>query len=216
VSAITSSVSQRRPIARAKCEPLLAIIAGVIVVGLVGFGLTLVQDDNAAATPFDTAVASVDGAALPSLEALVSDAAEGAVAPQLEGTDRGGHALVAPATGRATVILFLAHWCPRCQEVVPVVQGWFEAGSLPDQVDLIGVATASESGRPNYPASAWLEHEDWSVPTISDASGAAATAYGASGFPFWVAVDPDGTVVDRRLGELSPGQLAQLARAARS
>jgi thiol-disulfide isomerase/thioredoxin len=216
VSAITSSVSQRRPVARARCEPLLGIIAGVIVVGLVGFAFTLVQDDNAAATPFDTAVASVEGAALPTLEALVGDDAEGVSAPQLEGTDLAGNALVAPATGRATVLLFMAHWCPRCQQAVPVVQGWYEDGRLPEQVDLVGVTTASESNRPNYPASAWLDHEDWTIPTISDASGAAAAAFGAPGFPFWVAVDSAGVVVDRRVGELSPGQLTQLARVAGS
>ena len=213
MSAINPSVSQApsRPIARDRCTPLLGIIAAVIVVGLVAFAITLVQDDGAAATPFDTAVASVHGPALPPRGDSIRDPAIGEVAPLLEGTGRDGNALAAPTAGRPTVLLFMAHWCPHCQAEVPVVQGWVEGGNLPAEVDLVGVATASESDRPNYPASAWLDDEDWSVPTFSDASGVAAAAYGAPAFPFWVAVDADGMVVERQVGELSPHQITQLA-----
>ncbi|MGH9212408.1 MAG: TlpA family protein disulfide reductase [Acidimicrobiales bacterium] len=203
-----------RPIEQVRCQPLLGVIAGVIVVGLVALVVTLVQDRDAASTPFDTAVAAAAGSALPSFEDPTADPAIGRVAPLVEGTDRDGNALVAPATGQATVLLFVAHWCPHCQAEAPVVQDWIEHGERPEGVDVVGVSTATRSNRPNYPPSAWLADEEWTVPTISDASGVAAMAYGATSFPFWVAVAADGTVVERRTGALRPGQITQLARVA--
>ena len=45
--------------------------------------------------------------------------------------------------------------------------------------------------------------------------GAAATAYGLTSFPYFVAVDGEGNVVARVSGELSTAQLDQLVTLAR-
>ena len=109
--------------------------------------------------------------------------------------------------GRAKVLLFLAHWCPHCQAEVPVVQDWIDAGSLPDDVDLISVSTGIDPSRPNYPPDEWLEREGWTSPVIVDESGAVADAYGLSAFPYWVFVNADGTVAGRLTGELRTSDL---------
>ena len=109
--------------------------------------------------------------------------------------------------GTAKVILFLAHWCPHCQAEVPVVQDWVDAGNLPDDVELISVSTAIDPNRPNYPPSEWLERENWTAPVIEDESGAVASAYGMTAFPYFVFVNADGTVAGRITGELPPSDL---------
>ena len=42
---------------------------------------------------------------------------------------------------------------------------------------------------------------------LDDDQGSLAAAYGLTRFPYWVAVDPDGTVVARVTGGLSDAQL---------
>jgi thiol-disulfide isomerase/thioredoxin len=104
--------------------------------------------------------------------------------------------------GTAKMILFLAHWCPHCQSEVPVVQAWVDAGQLPDDVELISVSTAIDPNRPNYPPGEWLERENWTAPVIEDESGAVASAYGMTAFPYFVFVNADGTVAGRVTGEI--------------
>jgi thiol-disulfide isomerase/thioredoxin len=191
---------------------LLGAIAAVIVAALVAFVVVMVtgDDDSTAMTAFDTTTASVSGNALQPSPAEGTDPAVGQTAPVITGKGRDGASLTAPESGRPTVLLFLAHWCPHCQAEVPVVRDWVDAGNLPDDVDLIGVATAMSTDRPNYPPSAWLDREKWDVPTIADATGVAAKSYGLSAFPFWVAIDESGKVVERRTGELSPAEISSL------
>jgi thiol-disulfide isomerase/thioredoxin len=109
--------------------------------------------------------------------------------------------------GTAKAILFLSHWCPHCQAEVPVVQAWVDAGELPDDVELISVSTAIDPNRPNYPPSEWLERENWTAPVIVDESGAVASAYGMTAFPYFVFVNADGTVAGRYTGELPTSDL---------
>lgn len=193
---------------------LPGVLAVVVVAALIALIVTVVSSSESEPTSdFDTAVATVDGRPLPMLPAD-DDPAIGSTAPRIEGTTLDDGQLSAPASGRPTVLLFLAHWCPHCRAEVPVVQDWIDDGNLPDGVDLVGVSTAMSPDRPNYPPSAWLDREGWTVPTIADASGVAAEAYGLSAFPFWVAVDAQGNVVARATGELEPEQIDSLVQAA--
>jgi thiol-disulfide isomerase/thioredoxin len=172
--------------------------------------------DGSTAAEFDVAEAIVDGSPLAAMPDGGDDPAVGQPAPLVEGQGRDGAQLTAPAPGRPTVLLFLAHWCPHCQEEVPAVQGWVDDGRVPGTVDLVAVSTAVTSDRPNYPPSAWLDREGWSVPTIADATGVAAEAYGLTAFPFWVVVDAEGQVVERLTGEVSEARFDALAAAAAS
>jgi thiol-disulfide isomerase/thioredoxin len=131
--------------------------------------------------------------------------------PTLSGTGLDGSSVTIPTTGRPTMIMFVAHWCPHCQAEVPVVQQWVDDGKLPDGVDLVTVSTAADPRRPNYPPGEWLDGEGWTAPVLVDGDDRAAAAAGLTAFPFFVGVDSEGNVVERASGELTPGQLSAIA-----
>jgi cytochrome c biogenesis protein CcmG, thiol:disulfide interchange protein DsbE len=181
----------------------LAVI-GVLVVAVLGGGRA---DDTATVA----GSVAVSGSALPRLDDPLADGAAGQQAPQLAGADYDGSAVSAPVAGRPTVLLFLAHWCPACQAEVPRVQDWIEAGNRPEDIALVAVSTGVDPDRDNHPPAAWLQRERWSVPTIvDDDHDRAAAAYGLPGYPFWVFMDAEGTVLGRHVGGLSVEQLEQL------
>jgi thiol-disulfide isomerase/thioredoxin len=144
-----------------------------------------------------------------------TDAAVGQAAPTLRGVSFDGTPVSVLGTGRPTVVLFLAHWCPHCQAEVPQLQEWRDGGQLPADVDWASVSTGVRSNLDNYPPSAWLADEGWTVPTLADSEdGTAAVAYGLTNFPYFVAVRADGTVAARATGELGLEQVLQLTESA--
>ncbi len=199
--------------ARAATLPVLAM-AVVVVAALGALVISLFRGEDKTSTDWDAAVTDVGGAAQVQLPDEGADPALGRVAPTLKGKDLHDGTVIVPTTGKPTVLLFVAHWCPHCQREVPVVQDWVDAGHKPAGVDLVGVATAMNQSRPNFPPSRWLRREGWSSPIIADADNKAANAYGLSAFPFWVAVAADGTVVKRVTGELTAPQINTLFTAA--
>ena len=172
--------------------------------------MSLFRGEETIDTAFDTAVSTVGGSRLAELPDEGIDPAVGLLAPTLRGEDLDGEKVRIPTTGKPTVVLFLAHWCPHCRAEVPVVQQWIDAGRRPEGVELVGVATAMDPGRPNYPSSDWLADEAWTSPVLADGDNHAASAYGLSAFPFWVAVGADGRVVERVTGELTEPQIDAL------
>ncbi|HEX6419387.1 MAG TPA: TlpA disulfide reductase family protein [Acidimicrobiales bacterium] len=213
-----------RPPTRSPSRRPLAVAAAVVAVVLAALIAALVAgssgDDDAAtsdrsgeapaAVPDDTP-ATAAGSPLPALPQAGGDPAVGAAMPVLSGTTLDGDSITVPTPGRPTMIVYLAHWCPHCRAEVPVVQRWVDEGGLPEGVDLVAVSTAADERRPNYPPAAWLAGEGWTAPTLVDGDGAAATASGVSAFPFFVAVDGEGTVVARTSGELGADRLDALA-----
>jgi cytochrome c biogenesis protein CcmG/thiol:disulfide interchange protein DsbE len=140
------------------------------------------------------------------------DAAVGMAVPEVVGADFAGTEVRIGHDGRAKILVFLAHWCPHCQAEVPVIKDWLEAGNLPDNVDLIAIATSTSSTRVNFPPSAWLADEGFEAPTIvDDEAYAVGTAYGVNAFPFWVFVSPDGVVAGRTSGELTADVISEIA-----
>lgn len=144
---------------------------------------------------------------LPAFVSPANDPAIGQPVPEVEGKAFDGTPVAIRADGRPKLILFLAHWCPHCQREVPVVQAWLDGNGMPKGVDLISVATAIDPNRPNYPPDTWLAREHWQPPVIVDGDGQIATRYGLSAFPYWVAVNANGTVAGRLTGELTPEQI---------
>ena len=136
-----------------------------------------------------------------------SDPAIGVVAPSLAGQEFDGTPIdVKP--GAPTLVIFLAHWCPHCQREVPVLTQWEQAGGVPDGVDVIGIATATDPALPNYPPSKWLADENFPFPVMVDSEASdAAIAYGLSGYPYFVVLDASGQVVQRASGEIDPATL---------
>jgi cytochrome c biogenesis protein CcmG/thiol:disulfide interchange protein DsbE len=184
--------NQRKP--NVLAFALIGIVALALVAVVIGLAAGGDDDDDGSAAPVDTAEE---------------------VAPVVTGETFEGDAITIPGDGPA-VIVFLAHWCPHCQREVPVIVDWLAENGAPDGVELLGVATAIDEGRENFPPDEWLEREGWTVPTmVDDADSSTATKYGLTAFPYFVAVDGDGTIVDRRSGELTMAQLEAMIAAAR-
>lgn len=140
--------------------------------------------------------------------------ATGLAAPEVFGADYSGNEVTITNDGRAKGIAFIAHWCSHCQAEVPRVQEWLDNGGGVEGVDLYSVSTAANSGQANYPASAWLEAEGWTVPVIvDDQAGNVHAAYGSGGFPNWVFLNADGTVAARTAGQLTIDQLEEILTA---
>lgn len=181
---------------------LVALAAALAV--LVGRG----GDDAPAGMPEPAAV-GVEGRPLPGFDSVAGDAAVGQPAPVLVGTSAAGDRVTIPGAESPYVVIFLAHWCPHCQREVPLIVDWIRESGAPRGVNVYSVATANDPSRPNYPATAWLESEGWQPPVlVDDERGAAAEAYGVTGFPFFVFVGADGNVVARHAGELAIDELA--------
>jgi cytochrome c biogenesis protein CcmG, thiol:disulfide interchange protein DsbE len=141
-----------------------------------------------------------------------NDPAVGQPAPSLTGVDRtGAEVTYTPGGGSPSLVMFLAHWCPHCQNDLPLMVEWLEAN--PDRlgVDVTAVATGSDATRPNFPPGPWLEREGWDQPLImDDQQSTAGQAFGVTSFPFWVVVDADGNVLARLGGALGLEQIDAL------
>jgi thiol-disulfide isomerase/thioredoxin len=194
------------------------VIAAIVVAAVVAAVVVATGGDDddgndvsATAEAFDTATAEVEGAGLPAFAPAGADPAIGMEAPTATGVTPDGATVTMPTEGRPTMMVFLAHWCPHCQKEIVEAQEWIEEGNVPDEVDVVGVSTAIDPTRPNHPPSAWFEKEGWTSPTIGDASLVVGEAYGLTEFPYWVTVDADGRVVDRRVGEQTDAGFAEMA-----
>jgi cytochrome c biogenesis protein CcmG/thiol:disulfide interchange protein DsbE len=195
---------------------IAGIAAAVLIALLVALAAGGGGDDNTTTgggngDPATTGTVAVSGNPLPQFTDTSDDPAVGMTLPTLEGNDQSGATMTIGADGRPTMIVFVAHWCPHCQREVPVVQQWVDDGRLPEGVDLVSVSTAIDPNRPNYPPDAWLADEGWTAPVLVDADNSAAQAVGLSAYPFFVAIDGDGTVVLRATGELTADQLDAIA-----
>jgi hypothetical protein len=85
---------------------------------------------------------------------------------------------------------------------------------ITEGVDVVGLTTAIDPARPNYPPSEWLAREGWDVPTLID--DAVYTAYrtlGAPTVPGFVFVNANGTVNMRMTGEIDPEVFGQMLEA---
>ncbi len=143
------------------------------------------------------------------------DPAVGKTPPVLTGQSFDGSDLtIDPGDGRAKVVIFMAHWCPHCQKEIPEIQSWINDGNKPDDVDLYGVSTSVNASQPNYPPSKWLKKVGWTPQVlIDDADSHAANAWGLTGFPYFVALNADGTVSERGSGEVPMDQFGAMVEA---
>lgn len=156
--------------------------------------------------------AEVSGPALPRFDAAVVDPARGVDAPSFTASYFDNtEVTVDPADGTARVMLFVAHWCPHCQDEVTSLTGWFADNGVPDDIEVVAISTGVDEGAPNYPPATWLLREGWPVPVLRDsASSDLAAGYGLSSFPYIVAIDDEGKVVSRSSGQMSEAQWENL------
>ena len=153
----------------------------------------------------ETAPVSFDGYP----EATLPELAEGSLVPGVSGTAINGSPFEWTPGSSPTVIVFLAHWCPACQNEVAELTHWLDQGNrLPEGVEFFGVSTLVNPERDNYPASRWLQGEGWPFPVLlDDANSSISTAFGLTGTPFWAFINADGILVDRGSGQILPDQL---------
>jgi hypothetical protein len=187
----------KKAAAPAKKFPLFPVLFGVgAVLLIVAITLTF----NTSSGEFGEPTAA--GTALPPFEGNPQeDAAIGLSLPTVSGADFDGNPVTIAPTGTPKAILMASHWCDVCRQEIPDVQAWVNQGGLPDGIELVTVVTLTNSARPNYPPSEWLEREGWTAPVIvDDADGTVAAAFGLTGVPAWVFTDGSGNVVLRSSG----------------
>lgn len=191
-------------------------VGGLLAVVLLAVLIATNTGTGSAGKAFGTV--EVSGDPLPQLGSVEGgDPAVGLTIPSLTGEKFDDTSITIAPDGKPMVIMMLAHWCPHCQAEVPRIQKWLNDNGTPDDVELVAIASGTNEARPNFPPGKWLKREKWSVPTMVDSKeSTAGNALGLSGFPYFVAVDSQGRVVERTSGELSEQQWEALIDAARS
>jgi len=208
VSRSSSRLPPLRGAAKSRTGLFVGLGGGFVI--LVLLAILLSPDQPVALSEFGTVTISGDSLA-PFSGDTSGDAATGSRAPEVSGVDFDGMPISISSKGRPIVILFLAHWCPHCQREVPAIGRYLIDNDFPENVEFISVATASSRDRPNWPPSAWLSREGWSLPTlVDDETSSAFRAFGQGGFPYYVFIDRNGFVAHRLSGEQEPDHLADL------
>lgn len=169
-------------------------------------------------SPMAVPVEQVTGEPLPSYAPTGVDPAIGSAAPQFGGV------VVDPAFPTRTLVVFTARWCPHCKAGLPTLLA-LETDGLPGaiaprvdgapatRVVLVDTASlADEADNSGYDISDYARWGHTGAVYLDrdrgDGSpGEVATAYGVAGFPFFVLVDTDGTVMRRAMGEMSETEL---------
>jgi cytochrome c biogenesis protein CcmG, thiol:disulfide interchange protein DsbE len=162
----------------------------------------------------------VRGESLPALgsdTAVGDDPAVGLAAPVVIGANFDGAPIrIDAASDGPTMAVFLAHWCPHCNAEVPRLNELRDDARFPTGLDIIGVSTAPNPGRPNYPPSEWFEEMDWTYPVLVDGIDVdqgtfiAADAFGLDAFPFIALIDGSGKVTARWSGEREPDEVIEM------
>ncbi len=151
----------------------------------------------------------VSGDPLPLLENL-PDPAVGLSAPVVVGTDYDGNEVTIGGGGTTQAVLFVAHWCPHCQDELPEIVQWINDTGVQD-VDFVLVTVAVDPTRPNFPPSAWIEAENWTGPVLlDDEVSSAFISYGGRSIPYWVFLNSDGTVAARAAGAIGGDEVASI------
>jgi thiol-disulfide isomerase/thioredoxin len=137
------------------------------------------------------------------------DAALGATAPVVEGQSFDGSPITigGPADG-PRMLVFLAHWCPHCNDEIPELLDVQASGGIPDDLEVIGISTGVAADRDNYPPGAWLDEKGWAWAAMADSEPSETMlAYGGTGFPYIVMLDADGDVLARKSGSSSASDI---------
>jgi len=188
------------------------VIAAVIAIAaIVAISASSNKDSAAVGSLQEFSEVTVTGDVLPAFdESANPDPAVGMLAPVLSGKGFTGNVVTTASSGTPTLLVFLAHWCPHCQREVPLLVEWEKSGKMPGNIDVLAVATGTDSANPNYPPSEWLARENFPAtwPVMADsADKIGGNAFGLAGYPYFVLVGGDGKVLWRASGEVPMDEL---------
>jgi thiol-disulfide isomerase/thioredoxin len=196
-------------------------IAGAVALGTSG-GSSETSTDTVVTVPGGVQPAeyqkvSATGGLLAPLPESGADTETGKSVAVLKGYDLQGRPIsIDPAgEGKATLVVFLAHWCQFCNREIPVLNKWRESGEVPTGLRVVGVTTGSKADQANWPPSKWLTAMKWPFEVMADSEAQeAARAYGVGGYPFMAFVGANGKITARTSGEVPVEQLQIYANAA--
>jgi thiol-disulfide isomerase/thioredoxin len=160
-------------------------------------------DETAAPAVLEVSDAlTIDGGLLDEYDETIDDPTVGTPGPVITGQQFDGSSItIGGPTDQPTMLVFLAHWCPHCNDEIPEIVKLRDAGDLPADLNIIGISTAVVDDRDNYPPSEWMVEKDWTWPVLADTAEAEAfQTYGGTGFPYTVMLDADGNVLARKSG----------------
>jgi cytochrome c biogenesis protein CcmG, thiol:disulfide interchange protein DsbE len=140
------------------------------------------------------------------------DPAVGLPSPVVTALDYEDRPVTIGAPGQAQVLVFLAHWCPVCEQELPTLRNVISAGGVPDDVEMVLVTTGLDPGRPNWPPRTWLRDAGLgdALTVRDDVGDPMMRAFGLRAYPAWAVIDAEGTLVARRQGLLPAVGVAQL------
>lgn len=215
-------MSSRRPprrgdaarIARRK-NTLIGVVVGVVVIaGAVGIAMLTAGSEGTVSLASVAGNPSIegDGIGQPPEDPSQGDPDVGSQAPVVTGADFDGNAVTVGEPGTPQLLMFVASWCPLCQEELPEVVSWMEAGGLPDDVELVAVNTLLDPTRPNWPPQDWFVEENFTGQVlVDDRNNNVAEAFGLASTPYWVAIDAEGQIASRITGMLDAEELDAVA-----
>ncbi len=208
---------RRTPPPRRKQPPWMWIgIGAVVLIALIVAVVASQGSDSAkktAAGMQQTRPVTVTGTPLPRF--VAPSGTPGQLTPELRGKSFAGAPVNVTHDGRPKLVLFVAHWCPHCQNEIASLAQYFKGTPVPAGIDLVTVASSTSPDQTNYPPSAWLQAEGWKTPVMADSKdGTAGQAFGLSAFPYFVAVDASGKVVAQKTGEITNDDFSQLVKQA--
>jgi len=196
-------------------------IAGAVALGTSG-GSSDTTTDTVVTVPGGVQPAeyqkvSSTGGLLAPLPESGADTETGKSVAVLKGYDLQGRPVTIDPAGeeKATMVVFLAHWCPHCNREIPVLNKWRESGEVPTGLRVVGITTGSKADQANWPPSKWMTAMKWPFEVMADSEAQeAAAAYGVAGYPFIAFVGANGKITARTSGEIPVEQLQIYANAA--
>ena len=112
-----------------------------------------------------------------------------------------------------TIFLFVAHWCPFCQEEIPEVKKWIEDNDILNKgVNVVLIVTSTDSNKVKLSTRLLgFIMKVGKYPVIyDDSTNSLADYFGVSYFPSWVFTESNGQVAFTHAGKIGLEELTKL------